>query len=213
MRIFCTSPNREILAGKKEAANLHLISTTLGTYIPCCCCRVQNLLFQTKLFIKGCNSRSGVREMLKLPISTGDQHCKTVRADLAIFYNSWPFLGFAYQVLDKLLNLNWQFLMFIGSNLIVVNGQIFNKIWSHCQWSILRPIYQKTLTLGEVSLYGWPPVYFAWIQLLCQCWISKSFTCLVKYKPVKQEVSGTVMLPPMVSVLLLYYRTLRSSSD
>ena len=48
----------------------------------------------------------------------------------------------------------------------------------------------------EVSLCGWPPVYFVWIQALCSCWFSISFTCLVKSKPVKQEVSCTVMLPP-----------------
>ena len=35
---------------------------------------------------------------------------------------------------------------------------------------------QRTLTLGEVSRYGWPPVYFVSIQLLCLCLISNSFT-------------------------------------
>ena len=34
----------------------------------------------------------------------------------------------------------------------------------------------------------WPPVYFDWIQLLCLCWMSNSFTCLVKSKPLKQEI-------------------------
>ena len=33
--------------------------------------------------------------------------------------------------------------------------------------------------------------------------MSNSFTCLVKSKPVEQEVSRTVILPPKVSVLWL----------
>ena len=47
----------------------------------------------------------------------------------------------------------------------------------------------------------WRPVYFVLIEVLCYCWISNSFTCLVKSKPVKQEVSRTVILFPMVTVL------------
>ena len=42
------------------------------------------------------------------------------------------------------------------------------------------------------------PFYVVWIQLLCLCRLNSSFTCLVKFKPVKQEVSCTVILPPMV---------------
>ena len=41
---------------------------------------------------------------------------------------------------------------------------------------------------------------FCWIQLLCLCWISNSFICLVKSKAVKQEISCTVILPVKVSV-------------
>ena len=37
----------------------------------------------------------------------------------------------------------------------------------------------------------------------CLCSIDNSFTCLVKSKPVKQEVSCTVILPPMASFLWL----------
>ena len=51
---------------------------------------------------------------------------------------------------------------------------------------------QRILTKGEVSLYGWPPVYFVWIQLLCLRWMNNSFACLVKSKPVKQ-VSDTFL--------------------
>ena len=54
----------------------------------------------------------------------------------------------------------------------------------------------RTPTYEEVSLYSWHPVYFVWIQLLHLCWISISFTCLIESKPVKQEASRTVILPP-----------------
>ena len=55
---------------------------------------------------------------------------------------------------------------------------------------------EHSLTLqGEVSLYGWPPVWLLWIQLLCLCIIYNRFACLAKSKPVKQEVSCTVILP------------------
>ena len=37
-------------------------------------------------------------------------------------------------------------------------------------------------------------------------WINYSFTCLFKSKPVKHEVSCTVILPPMVSILWLLHR-------
>ena len=65
---------------------------------------------------------------------------------------------------------------------------------------------QRTLTKGEVSVYCWPPVYLVWIQLLCLCWISISFNWFVKSKPVKQEVSHTVILPPLVSPSVLWFR-------
>ena len=45
------------------------------------------------------------------------------------------------------------------------------------------------------------------IQLHCWCRMNNSFTCLVKSKPVKQEDSHTVILPPSVSVLCLFYVT------
>ena len=60
-------------------------------------------------------------------------------------------------------------------------------------------VYSENTNLGEVSLYGWPPIYFVEVQLLCLCWISNCFTRLVKSKPVKQEVSRIVILPPMMS--------------
>ena len=51
---------------------------------------------------------------------------------------------------------------------------------------------------GEVSLHSWPPVWQVRIQLLCFCWIRS----LAESKPVKQEVSRTVILP-LTSVLCL----------
>ena len=62
--------------------------------------------------------------------------------------------------------------------------------------AILNVLCQRTLTEGEVSQYDWPPDYFVWIQLLCLCLVNYRFTSLVKSKPVKQEVSCTVILPP-----------------
>ena len=58
-------------------------------------------------------------------------------------------------------------------------------------------------------MYGWPPVYFVRNQLFCVCLISISFTCLVEFKPFKQEVSRTVILPSMVSVLWRIYAALK----
>ena len=58
-------------------------------------------------------------------------------------------------------------------------------VWSSLSW--IRLINLR----WSIPLCNWPPVYFVWIQLLCFCWISNSFTCLVKPKPVKQDVSRT----------------------
>ena len=68
---------------------------------------------------------------------------------------------------------------------------------------VSRKLNKRKLTWGDVSLYGWPPVYFVWIQLLCLFWISISFTCLAESKPVKQDVRCVVLLPPMTDALWL----------
>ena len=57
-----------------------------------------------------------------------------------------------------------------------------------------RSSKQRTLTYFK-RLYSWPPFWLVLIQLLCLCWIRYSFTSWVKSKPVKQEVSCTVILP------------------
>ena len=44
-------------------------------------------------------------------------------------------------------------------------------------------------------MYGWPPVWMVRVQLLCLYWIRFRFPSLVESKPVKQEVSHTVILP------------------
>ena len=49
-------------------------------------------------------------------------------------------------------------------------------------------------------LFGWL-VFFVWIKLLWLCWISNIFTGLIDSKSVKQDVSCTVILPHLVSVI------------
>ena len=61
--------------------------------------------------------------------------------------------------------------------------------------ALLVKFFQRILTWEKVSLDFWPPVYFVWAQLLCLCWISISFTSLVEFNPVKQEVNCTMILP------------------
>ena len=58
----------------------------------------------------------------------------------------------------------------------------------------------ENTNLREVSRYRWPPVYFVWIQLLCLFLMNNSFTCLVKPKPVKQEVNHLVILPSILGL-------------
>ena len=79
-----------------------------------------------------------------------------------------------------------------------VDSRLFS--WNAKQiWRVghghFRHLHQGTLIHGEVSLYGWSPVCFVCIQLICLCWMNNSFTCFVKSKPVKQKVSCTVILP------------------
>ena len=48
-------------------------------------------------------------------------------------------------------------------------------------------------------------LFHFWIQLPCLCWNRYRFTVLVEFKPVKQEVSRTVILPLMKWVSVLWY--------
>ncbi len=51
---------------------------------------------------------------------------------------------------------------------------------------------------GEVSLYRWPPVWLVWNQLYDNWQFLFLFAKADWSKPVKQEVNGTVILPPLV---------------
>ena len=82
-----------------------------------------------------------------------------------------------------------------GHTGVLINDLLCSNL-HYSQWDGLNIIEADSLTsLREVSLYGWPPVCFVWIQLLCFGWISNIFTCLVESKPVKQDVSLTVIFP------------------
>ncbi len=51
---------------------------------------------------------------------------------------------------------------------------------------------------GEVSLYSWPPVWLVWISLFLKIKTKIVSSHTTDSKPVKQEVNGTVILPPLV---------------
>ncbi len=60
---------------------------------------------------------------------------------------------------------------------------------------------------GEVSLYHWSPVWLVWNQLQDN-W-QFVFICknrLIQTRPVEQEVNGTVILPPLVSLQGVIWR-------
>ena len=52
----------------------------------------------------------------------------------------------------------------------------------------LRPYLGKHWAMTKIC--------FVWMQLLRLCWMNNNFTGFVKFKPVKQEVSRIVILPP-----------------
>ena len=106
-------------------------------------------------------------------------------------------------------NFYWHFAIFFWSHWRVVwLRDIYSYIadTSCLKKSVAGSFCQRKLTLWEVSLYCWLPVNFAWIQLLYLCWtvVLETALQLFKSKPAKQEVSNTVILPPMVSVLCFY---------
>ncbi len=103
--------------------------------------------------------------------------------------------------------------------------QTFNKIWQYFTWVFYNKnfcflwnfvlfclVHDQNLLLcmniadicnqgilkGEVSLYHWPPVWLVWISLFLK--IKTKIVCChtADSKPVKQEVDGTVILPPLV---------------
>jgi hypothetical protein len=62
----------------------------------------------------------------------------------------------------------------------------------------IADICNQGILKGEVSLYHWPPVWLVWISLFLK--IKTKIVCChtADSKPVKQEVTGTVILPPLV---------------
>ena len=70
-----------------------------------------------------------------------------------------------------------------------------------CFDSVVGKLYaENTHKVGSITV-RLTSCLFVWIPLLWLCCISISFICLVESKPVKQDVSLTVILPTMVSVL------------
>jgi hypothetical protein len=62
----------------------------------------------------------------------------------------------------------------------------------------------------EVSLYRWPPVLLVWISLFFKKIV---ISLTADSKPVKQEVNGTVILPPLVFPRLSNQGTLTEGED
>jgi hypothetical protein len=82
-------------------------------------------------------------------------------------------------------------LLWNGEN--IAYGQTSDKLNRADGWSDGRT--DQGILNGEVSLYHWPPVWLVWISLFCK----KIVSChTANSKPVKQEVNGTVILPPLV---------------
>ncbi len=72
-----------------------------------------------------------------------------------------------------------------------------------CQTCPIWEFVKSTATIvgsgkGEVSLYRWPPVWLVWIILFLQIKTKIVSSHTADSKPVKQEVNGTVILPPLV---------------
>ncbi len=91
------------------------------------------------------------------------------------------------------------------------------KNWGHAKMSqCLRPTFEQGILKGEVSLYRWPPIRLVGNQLY-DTWQFFFFIYKTDWsKPVKQEVNGTVILPPLAfpgSWLLLTcnYRSLSAN--
>ena len=97
---------------------------------------------------------------------------------------SWPAAIFSAQNIFK----NFVLLLLLLSQTLAIKN-FFELFPQHDSRS------REHSPLGKHhSLYGWSPVLQVWIQLLCLWWMNNSFTCLVKTKPVKQEVNHTVIL-------------------
>ena len=67
----------------------------------------------------------------------------------------------------------------VSGRWLLIAGDVDSRLfsWNAKQvWRVghghFRHLHQGTLIHGEVSLYGWSPVCFVCIQLICLCWIT-----------------------------------------
>jgi hypothetical protein len=62
-------------------------------------------------------------------------------------------------------------------------------------------MFNQGILKGEVSLYHGPPVCLVWVSVFCKNIVSSH---TADSKPVRQEVKGTVILPPLVFPDLIF---------
>ena len=123
------------------------------------------------------------------------------------FHNNWKIYVFEISLLNDCTKFvknycasDWEILTQSPQYVQILSVLGFDHNSANCSWNrLLSLTYNVTLfayicvtrdsestSLREVSLLGWLPVYFVWIQLLYLCWRNNSITCLVKSKPIKQ---------------------------
>ena len=123
------------------------------------------------------------------------------------FHNNWKIYVFEISLLNDCTKFvknycasDWEILTQSPQDVQILSVLGFDHNSANCSWNrLLSLTYNVTLfayicvtrdsestSLREVSLLGWLPVYFVWIQLLYLCWRNNSITCLVKSKPIKQ---------------------------
>ena len=96
----------------------------------------------------------------------------------------------------------------LALSIFILNGRAENRPPSLLPYSWLS--HKQHSPRGSITVLL-TSCLFCLGSLLCLCWISITFTCLVQSTPVKQEVNRTVILPPIVSVLW-FINGLRGSS-
>ena len=79
------------------------------------------------------------------------------------------------------------------------------------QKNSLKDLFGKHSLQEEVSPHRWSPVWLVWIQLfhLVQT-NNNTYSCFVKYNPVRLKTSRTVILPLMVGVLWFIYQIVQN---
>ncbi len=71
-----------------------------------------------------------------------------------------------------------------------------SRVFDYCATGAKPKLLQQGILKGEVSLYNLPPVELVWIDVQIKTKIVSCHTA--DTKPVKQEVNGTGILPPLV---------------